>query len=64
MKKQIFTMLTGLLIGAVLTGGSAAVAAGIMAERSHHRVVVDGKGTWARQWDLRSFGTAMPSVCR
>ena len=24
MKKQIFTMLTGLLIGAVLTGGSAA----------------------------------------
>ena len=43
MKKQIFTMLTGLLIGAVLTGGSAAVAAGIMAERSHHRIVVDGK---------------------
>lgn len=43
MRKQIFTMLTGLLIGAVLTGGSAAVAAGIMAERSHHRVVVDGK---------------------
>ena len=30
-------------IGAALTGGSAAVAAGIMAERSHHRVVVDGK---------------------
>ena len=43
MKKQIFTMLTGLLIGAALTGGSAAVAARIMAERSHHRVVVDGK---------------------
>ena len=43
MKKQIFTMLTGLFIGAALTGGSAAVAAGIMAERSHHRVVVDGK---------------------
>ena len=43
MRKQIFTMLTGLLIGAALTGGSAAVAAGIMAERSHHRVVVDGK---------------------
>ena len=43
MKKQIFTMLTGLLIGAALTGGSAAVAAGIMAERSHHRIVVKGK---------------------
>ena len=27
MKKQIFTMLTGLLIGAALTGGSIAVAA-------------------------------------
>ena len=25
MKKQIFTMLTGLLIGAALTGGSAAM---------------------------------------
>ena len=43
MKKQIFTMLTGLLIGAALTGGSAAVAAGIMAERSHHRIFVDGQ---------------------
>ena len=43
MKKQIFTMLTGLLICAALTGGSAAVAAGIMAERSHHRIVVNGK---------------------
>ncbi len=43
MKKQILTMFTGLLIGAVLTGGSSAVAAGIIAERSHHRVVVDGQ---------------------
>ena len=43
MKKQIFTMLTGLLIGAALTGGSAAVAAGIVAERSTHRVFVDGR---------------------
>lgn len=42
MKKSLY-LIAGILIGAALTGGSAAVAAGIMAERSHHRVVVDGK---------------------
>ena len=42
-RKNVSMMLTGMVIGAALTGGSAAVAAGIMAERSHHRVVVDGK---------------------
>ena len=57
MKKQIFTMLTGLLIGAVLTGGSAAVAAGIMAERSHHRVVVDGKEVQMEAYANQPYGT-------
>ena len=42
MKKSLY-LIAGILIGAALTGGSAAVAAGIMAERSHHRIVVDGK---------------------
>lgn len=42
MKKSLY-LIAGILIGAALTGGSAAVAAGITAERSHHRVVVDGK---------------------
>ena len=42
-RKNVSMMLTGMVIGAALTGGAAAVAAGIMAERSHHRVVVDGK---------------------
>ena len=42
MKKSLY-LIAGILIGAALTGGSSAVAAGIMAERSHHRVVVDGK---------------------
>lgn len=43
MKKQILTMFTGLFIGAVITGGASAYAAGIMAERSNHRVFVDGQ---------------------
>ena len=42
MKKSLY-LIAGILIGAALTGGSAAIAAGITAERSHHRVVVDGK---------------------
>ena len=42
MKKSLY-LIAGILIGAALTGGSVAVAAGIMAERSHHRIVVDGK---------------------
>lgn len=43
MRKQIFTMLTGLLIGAALTGGSAAVAAGITAEPTWQPIFVDGQ---------------------
>ena len=34
MKKQILTMFTGLFIGAIITGGASAYAAGILAERS------------------------------
>ena len=79
MKKSLY-LIAGILIGAALTGGSAAVAAGITAERSHHRVVVDGKEVQMEayvingnnyvklrdmgKWDLRSIGTALTAVCR
>lgn len=43
MKKQILTMFTGLFIGAIITGGASAYAAGILAERSNHRIFVDGQ---------------------
>lgn len=43
MKKQILTMLAGLFIGAIITGGASAYAAGILAERSNHRIFVDGQ---------------------
>ena len=43
MKKQIHTMFTGLFIGAIITGGASAYAAGILAERSNHRIFVDGQ---------------------
>ena len=39
MKKKIFTLLTGLFIGAVITGGASAYTAGILAERSTNRIV-------------------------
>ena len=43
MKQKIFTMCTGLFIGAIITGGASAYAAGILAERSSHRIFVDGQ---------------------
>lgn len=43
MKKQILTMFAGLFIGAIITGGASAYAAGILAERSNHRIFVDGQ---------------------
>ena len=43
MKKQILAMFTGLFIGAIITGGASAYAAGILAERSSHRIFVDGQ---------------------
>ena len=41
--KRVGTFITGLLIGATLFGGTAAYAAGIMAEQSTNRFLVDGK---------------------
>ena len=43
MKKKIFTLLTGLFIGAVITGGASAYTAGILAERSTTRIYVNGQ---------------------
>ena len=43
MKKQIFTLLTGLFIGAIITGGASAYTAGILAERSTNRIYVNGQ---------------------
>lgn len=53
MKKQILTMFTGLIIGAVITGGASAYAAGILAERSSHHIFVDGK-----EVQLEAYGIA------
>ena len=43
MKKTYTSFVAGLLVGVAMFGGATAYATGIMAERSHHRVVVDGK---------------------
>ena len=41
--KRIGSFLTGLLIGAMLFGGTVAYAAGVVAELSNHRFFVDGR---------------------
>lgn len=43
--KRMGTFMAGLLIGTTLFGGSVAYAAGIMAERSTHTILVDGVET-------------------
>ena len=53
MKKQILTMFTGLFIGAIITGGASAYAAGILAERSSHRIFVDGQ-----EVQMKAYGIA------
>ena len=42
-RKNISMMLTGMVIGAALTGGSIAVAAGITAEPTWQPIFVDGQ---------------------
>lgn len=51
MKKQILTMFTGLFIGAIITGGASAYAAGILAERSNHRIFADGQEVQMEAYD-------------
>ena len=41
MKRNILTLLTGMALGSLLTGG--AVAAGVMAEPSWQNIYVDGR---------------------
>ena len=53
MKKQILTMFTGLFIGAIITGGASAYAAEILAERSNHRIFVDGQ-----EVQMKAYGIA------
>ncbi|MFR0768819.1 MAG: hypothetical protein ACLSHO_03715 [Dysosmobacter sp.] len=43
MRKNVSMMLTGMVIGAALTGGSIAVAAGITAEPTWQPIFVDGQ---------------------
>lgn len=43
MKKRSMSFAAGLLVGAVLFGGTAAYAAGVVAERSAHPIYVDGQ---------------------
>lgn len=42
-RKNVSMMLTGMVIGAALTGGSIAVAAGITAEPTWQPIFVDGQ---------------------
>lgn len=43
MKRKCTGFFAGMLCGAIIFGGSAAYAAGVLAERSSHKVTLDGK---------------------
>lgn len=63
MKKQILTMFTGLFIGAIITGGASAYAAGILAERSNHRIFVDGQEVQMEAYGIRCWrATCSPAI--
>ena len=56
-RKNVSMMLTGMVIGAALTGGSIAVAAGITAEPTWQPIFVDGQQVEMEATTLR--GTTM-----
>lgn len=42
MKKRFITFLSGMVVGAVMFGGSVAYASGILADLSNNQIFVDG----------------------
>ena len=55
--KRVGTFITGLLVGATLFGGTAAYAAGIMAEQSLNRIFVDGQEVQLTAHPFQPTGT-------
>lgn len=49
MKKRFITFLSGMVVGAVMFGGSVAYASGILADLSNNQIFVDGTlNPWRR----------------
>ena len=45
MKKRFISFLSGMVVGAVMFGGSVAYASGILADLSNNQIFVDGTPT-------------------
>ena len=60
--KRVGTFITGLLVGATLFGGTAAYAAGIMAEQSLNRILVDGQEVQLDAYAINDDGSRPPFV--
>lgn len=52
--KKISYFIIGMIVGALTFGGSIAYAAGIMAERSHHRIFVDDQEVQLTAYNVES----------
>lgn len=46
MKKRFISFLSGMVVGAVMFGGSVAYASGILADLSNNQIFVDGTHTY------------------
>lgn len=62
-RKNVSMMLTGMVIGAALTGGSIAVAAGITAEPTWQPIFVDGQQVEMEAYNIAGHGQAGQFQC-
>lgn len=61
-RKNVSMMLTGMVIGAALTGGSIAVAAGITAEPTWQPIFVDGQQVEMQAYNIAGHNYLAPEV--
>ena len=59
MKKRFITFLSGMVVGAVMFGGSVAYASGILANLSNSQVFVDGRGVQLTAYNINGNNYVM-----
>ena len=66
MKRTVFSLIAGILTGALLFSGAAVYAAGVMAERSTNRVFVDGRGVQIEAYNIagNNYCSGEEMLCR
>ena len=59
MKKRFITFLSGMVVGAVMFGGSVAYASGILANLSNSQVFADGRGVQLTAYNINGNNYVM-----